>query len=85
MKGYITVVLRRADETYRAEVIDIPGLNCQAASVEEALHGARSKLRRREENGGVLPLPRPSHEMFGEVERRSGIAGACLRSDRMAA
>ncbi|MDX9861307.1 MAG: hypothetical protein RBS99_10360 [Rhodospirillales bacterium] len=85
MEGYIAIVLRRDSETYHAEIVDIPGLECSAPTVEAALHGARVQLRRRENDGGDLPDPRPSHEMIEEVERRSAVAGACLCSDRLAA
>lgn len=85
MNGYITIVSRRDDETYRAEIVDVPGLDFLASTVEEALHGARIQLRRHQEEGADLPAPRPSHHMIAEVERRSAIAGACLRSDRKAA
>ena len=85
MEGYIAIVSRRDNETYRAEVVGVPGLEYLAPTVEEALHGARVRLRRREDEGGDMPDPRPSHDMIDEVERRSAVAGACLRSDRMAA
>lgn len=85
MKGYITVISRREDDSYHAEVIDIPGCDCAAPTVEEALSGARSELRRLVGTGQDLPAPRPSVHMLGEVERRAAIAGACLRADRAVA
>lgn len=84
MKGYITIVTRHEDDSYRAEIVDVPGCSCEAPTVEEALHGAKASLRRVSESGADLPDPRPSHHMISEVERRSAIAGACLRHDRAA-
>lgn len=84
MRGYIAVVNRRGDESYHAEVVGIPGCECQAPTVEEALHGAKETLRRLAESGQDLPEPRPSHEMIAEVSRRSAVAGACLRGARAA-
>ena len=85
MKGYITVITRHDDETYRAEVVDIPGCHCAAPTVEEALAGANSELRRLAETGRDLPDPRPSVHMLTEVESRSAIAGACLSAGRAVA
>lgn len=85
MKGYITVITRREDDSYRAEVIDIPGCHCAAPTVEEALAGANAELRRRAEAGQNLPDPRPSVHMLTEVENRAAIAGACLSAGRAVA
>jgi predicted RNase H-like HicB family nuclease len=85
MKGYITVVTRSDDETYRANVIDIPTCEVAGATVAEALAGAQASLRRLSEDGEDLPPPRSSVHMFGEVSRRKGVAGACLRGNRAAA
>lgn len=84
MRGYIAVVSRQNDETYCAEVVGIAGCECQAATVDEALHGAKETLRRLAESGRDLPEPRPSHDMISEVSRRSAVAGACLRGLRAA-
>lgn len=85
MKGYITVISRRADETYHADVIDIPGCDCAAPTVEEALAGANAELRRLAGTGRDLPAPRPSVHMLSEVESRAAIAGACLSAGRAVA
>lgn len=84
MRGYIAVVNRQSDDTYRAEVVGVSGCECRAATVEEALHGAKETLRRFAESGRDLPEPRPSHDMISEVSRRSAVAGACLRGMRAA-
>lgn len=84
MRGYIAVVNRQSDESYRAEVVGVSGCECRAATVEEALHGAKETLRRLAESGRDLPEPRPSHDMIAEVSRRSAVAGACLRGARAA-
>jgi len=85
MKGYIAVVARNDDDAYRAEVVDVPGCDHEAATVEEALYGAEQTLRRMAESGEDLPQPRPSLHMIQEVERRSAVAGACLRNYRAVA
>lgn len=79
MRGYIAVVNRHGADSYRAEVVGVPGCECRANTVEEALHGAKQILRRYAESGRDLPEPRPSHEMIAEVSHRSAVAGACLR------
>lgn len=84
MRGYITVVKRQDDESYKAEVVGVPGCECRAATVDEALHEAKETLRRYAESGRALPEPRPSHEMIAEVTRRAAVAGACLRGHRAA-
>jgi predicted RNase H-like HicB family nuclease len=85
MKGYITVISRREDDTYRAEVVDIPGCQGAGPTVEDALAGAKADLRRRAESGGALPAPRPSVHMLSEVERRAAVGGACLCAGRAVA
>jgi predicted RNase H-like HicB family nuclease len=79
MKGYITVVTRSDDESYRANVVDIPSCEYRGSTVAEVLAGAEATLRRLSDEGEDLPPPRPSVHMLSEVSRHKAVAGACLR------
>ncbi|WP_299443476.1 hypothetical protein [uncultured Rhodospira sp.] len=78
MKGHIVVVSHHADG-YHADVVGVRNCGAVGPTVDDAVNEASKALNALARGGASLPAPRPSIAMLDEVERRDGVAGACLR------
>ena len=83
MKGYFAIVQRDDNaEIYRVEFPDLPGCDCEAPTVEDALHAAERELRSffddLDEDNASAPSPRPAEELHDVADEKGGVAAACL-------